>query len=67
MSTKVLSKAQARCGYRADFDKPSISSDLDSASMFGIDEIVVDFVEVEGCDINKKYCSVVLYTSGVGS
>jgi len=56
ISTKVLLEAQK--GYRdtIDFDKLQLFRGLHCASLFGIVEIVIELMEVEGCDINQRDC-----------
>jgi len=56
ISAIVLLKAQMPYVHPNDFHRISLFRSLHSASIFGIDEIVVSLVEVEGCDINQKDC-----------
>jgi len=56
ISTKILLKTQGWDFYNIDFNKISLFSGLHCASILGIDEIVADLVEVEGCGINQKDC-----------
>ena len=55
--TKILLEAQA-CNSHITIDstKLSLCGGLHHASVFGIVEIVVGLVEVEGCDINQEDC-----------
>jgi len=53
ISTKIILKAQRMYWYAVDFDKPSLFNGLHCASFFGIVEIVVCLVKMEGCDINQ--------------
>ena len=54
--TKILLKAHGWDLYDVGIDELSLFSGLHCASIFGIDEIVAGFVEVEGCDINQRDC-----------
>ena len=53
VSAKILLTAQTWYDY-LNVDRISPFSGLHWASIFGIDEIVVSLVEVEGCDINQN-------------
>ena len=56
ISTRTLLKAQEGHSYTIDFDKPHLFSGLHCASLFGIAEIVIGLIELEGCDINQRDC-----------
>ena len=53
ISARILLESRKIYWYAMDFDKPSLFSGLHCASFFGIVEIVVCLVEMEGCDINQ--------------
>jgi len=53
ISARILLEAQEMYLYGMDFDEPSLFSGLHCASFFGIVEIVVCLLEMEGCDINQ--------------
>ena len=53
ISARILLEAQEMYWYGMDFDEPSLFSGLHCASFFGIVEIVVGLLEMEGCDINQ--------------
>ena len=53
ISIKLLSATKESYSFRATPDKHPLLSGLHCASFFGIVELVVDLVEVEGCDINQ--------------
>ena len=57
----ILLKAQGWYIFNLGLDEPLLFSGLHCASIFGIDEIVVSLLEVEGCDINQEDC--VSYTA----
>ena len=56
LSTGLLLKAQGWYISNLSIDSLSLSSGLHCASIFGIDEIVVSLVEMEGYDINQEDC-----------
>ena len=56
ISIPILLKAQGPYDYYIDFDELSLFNGLHCASIFGIDEIIASFVEMEGCDINQEDC-----------
>jgi len=53
ISTKVFLEAKGSYYHNLLSPKPYLFSGLHCASVFGIDEIVASFVDVEGCDINQ--------------
>ena len=53
ISIKLLSATKESHSFCATPDKHPLPSGLHCASFFGIVELVVDLVEVEGCDINQ--------------
>ena len=57
ISTEILLKAQRPNWYAHNYHKPFLFSGLHCASAFGIVEIVVGLIEVEGCDINQTDCT----------
>jgi len=57
ISIKILLEAQRRYLWHVDYDKLSLFSGLHCASVFGIVEIAVDLMGVEGCDINQGDCT----------
>ena len=54
--TKTLLWAQGILPYPVGSDSLFVFGGLHYASLFGIDEIVANLVEVEGCDINQIDC-----------
>ena len=56
ISIPILLEAQEWYADDIDFDKLPLFNGLHCASIFGIDEIIAGFVEMEGCDINQKDC-----------
>ena len=56
ISARTLLRAQKEYSYPTDFDKRPDFSGLHCASFFGIVEAVAGFIEVQGCDINKRDC-----------
>jgi len=58
ISIRILLKALEPEGYlcTSDFDKPLLLSGLHCASFFGVVEVVMGLMEVEGCDINQRDC-----------
>ena len=57
ISTKILLESQKGSTYAVDFDKPYVFSSLHCASLFGILEIVTDWIKVEGGDIDQRDCA----------
>jgi len=55
ISAWILLKAQYLL-HGVDFNKLSLFNGLHCASIFGVDEIVIGLVEVEGCNINQSDC-----------
>jgi len=55
ISTKILLKAQDNLHFNFHYypGKALLFNGLHCASLFGIDEIVAELIEVEGCDINQ--------------
>ena len=53
ISSRILLEAQEMYWYGMDFNEPSLFNNLHCASFFGIVEIVVGLLEMEGCDINQ--------------
>ena len=56
ISARILLKAQELYATHLNFHNLSLFNGLHWASIFGIDEIVVGLVEVEGCNINQRDC-----------
>ena len=56
ISARILLEAQKPHVYVINFDNVSLFDGLHCASIFGIDEIVANLVEVEDCDINQGDC-----------
>ena len=54
ISATILLKAQELPLHDVDFNKFSLFNCLHWASIFGIDEIVVGLVGLEGCNINQS-------------
>ena len=57
ISTEILLKAQRPNWYAHNYHKPFLFGGLHCASAFGIVEIVIGLVGVEGCDINQTDCT----------
>ena len=56
ISTRTLLKTQKGYSYPINFDKSYPFSGLHCASLFGIVELVIELIELEGCDINQRDC-----------
>jgi len=56
ISARILLKIQELYTSHMNFHKLSLFNGLHWASIFGIDEIVVCLVEMEGCNINQSDC-----------
>ena len=54
--TKLLLEAQVYYSHAIDSAKLCLFGGLHYASLFGIIEMIVDLVEMEGCDINQEDC-----------
>jgi len=53
-STKVRLKAQAWHTYNDHIDNLAVFSKIHRPSIFGVDEIAIDLVDAESCDINQN-------------